>query len=143
MLGMSTAAFAQKTTVLRVVIVKTDNPAAYAQALESGKEIMKKLGLQVQVHVYQASYAGPETGSVAASIEFPSMQALADGEAKLRADKDYQAWIKSLDKIRTIVSDTSTANCNLRCCRGAALPRPLAFCGTAIPGFAPIWGSDL
>ena len=106
MLGMSGAAMAQKTTVLRVVIVKTDNPAAYAQALESGKEIMKKLGLQVQVHVYQATYAGPETGSVAASIEFASMQALADGEAKLRADKDYQAWIKSLDKIRTIVSDS-------------------------------------
>jgi TRAP-type C4-dicarboxylate transport system substrate-binding protein len=106
MLGMSTAAMAQKTTVLRVVIVKTDNPAAYAQALEAGKEIMKKLGLSVQVHVYQASYAGPETGSVAASIEFASMQALADGEAKLRADKDYQAWIKSLDKLRTIVSDS-------------------------------------
>jgi hypothetical protein len=25
---------------------------------------------------------------------------------KLRADKDYVAWIKSLDKIRTIVSDS-------------------------------------
>jgi hypothetical protein len=30
-LGMSSAAFGQKTTVVRVVVVKTDNPAAYAQ----------------------------------------------------------------------------------------------------------------
>ena len=106
LLGSASAALAQKTTVIRVVIVKTDNPAAYAAALETGKDIMKKLGLTVTIHVYQATYAGSETGSVAASIEFPSMQALADGEAKLRADKDYQAWIKSLEKIRTIVSDS-------------------------------------
>ena len=33
----SSAAFAQKTTVLRVVVVKTDNPAAYAQELEKGR----------------------------------------------------------------------------------------------------------
>jgi hypothetical protein len=106
MLGMSSAALAQKTTVLRVVIVKTDNPAAYAQALETGKEIIKKAGITATIHVYQATYAGPEAGSVAASIEYPSMSALAEAETKLRADKDYQAWIKSLDKLRTIVSDS-------------------------------------
>ncbi len=106
MLGMSTAAFAQKSAVVRVVTVKTDNAAGYAQALEAGKEIMKRVGLSVTVHVYQASYAGAETGTVVATIEFPSMVALAEGEAKLRADKDYQAWIKTLDKIRTIISDS-------------------------------------
>ena len=45
MLGMSSAAFAQKTTVLRVVIIKTDDVSAYLQQLEKGKEIMKKLGI--------------------------------------------------------------------------------------------------
>jgi hypothetical protein len=34
------------------------------------------------------------------------MVALAEAEAKLRADKDYATWIKGLDKIRTIVSDS-------------------------------------
>ena len=106
MLGMSSAAFPQKTTVIRVVIVKTDNPTAYAQAIESGKEIMKKLGLSTNIHVYQASFAGPEAGSVAVSIEYPSLAALADADAKTRADKDYQAWIKGLEKLRTIVSDS-------------------------------------
>jgi hypothetical protein len=105
-LGMSTAAFAQKTTVIRVVVVKTDNPAAYAQALEAGKELMKKAGVSANIHVYQARYAGPEAGAVVASIEYPSMVALAEAEAKLRGDKDYIAWIKGLEKIRTIVSDS-------------------------------------
>jgi hypothetical protein len=106
LLGSADAALAQKTTVIRVVIVKTDNPAAYAAALETGKEIIKKAGITATIHVYQATYAGPEAGSVAASIEYPSMAALADADTKLRADKDYVAWIKSLDKIRTIVSDS-------------------------------------
>jgi hypothetical protein len=103
---MSTAAFAQKTTVVRVVVVKTDNPAAYAQAIEAGKEIMKKAGVTAITRVYQASYAGPEAGAVVAAIEYPSITALAEAETKLRADKDYVAWLKGLDKIRTIVSDS-------------------------------------
>jgi hypothetical protein len=106
LLGVSSTASAQKTTVIRVVIVKTDNPAAYAQALEEGKAIMKKAGLPANIHVYQATYAGPDTNAVAVSIEYPSMVALAEAEAKLRADKDYGTWIKGLDKIRTIVSDS-------------------------------------
>jgi hypothetical protein len=32
----ASAAFAQKTIVLRVVAVKTDDPAAYAQEIEKG-----------------------------------------------------------------------------------------------------------
>jgi len=106
LLGVTSTASAQKTTVIRVVIVKTDNPAAYAQALEEGKAIMKKAGLPTNIHVYQATYAGPDSNAVAVSIEYPSMVALAEAEAKLRADKDYATWIKGLDKIRTIVSDS-------------------------------------
>jgi hypothetical protein len=105
MLGLASSAFAQKG-VTRVVIVKTDNPAAYAQAITSGQEIMKKLGISATTHVYVAQFAGPEAGTVVATIEYPSLAALADADAKTRADKDYQAWIKSLEKIRTIVSDS-------------------------------------
>ena len=106
LLGLSSTASAQKTTVIRVIIVKTDNPAAYAQALEEGKAIMKKAGITETIHAYQATYAGPNAGSVAVSIEYPSLVALAEAEAKLRADKDYVAWLKTLDKLRTIVSDS-------------------------------------
>ena len=106
LLGLSSTASAQKTTVIRVIIVKTDNPTAYAQALEEGKAIMKKAGITETIHVYQATYAGPNAGSVAVSVEYPSLVALAEAEAKLRADKDYGAWLKTLDKLRTIVSDS-------------------------------------
>jgi len=102
----SSAAFAQKATVLRVVVVKTDSPAAYTQELEKGKQIMKSLGIPANIRVFQARFAGPEAGAVVASIEYPSMAALAEADAKLNASADYQAWIKGLDKIRKIVSDS-------------------------------------
>ena len=67
---------------------------------------MKKLGINQQIRVWQATFAGPNAGSVAAAIEYPSMAAFADADAKTHADKDYQAWLKDTAKIRTIVSDS-------------------------------------
>ncbi len=102
----SSAAFAQKGTVLRVVVVKTDNPAAYVQEIEKGRQIMKSLGVQATTRVWQARFAGPEAGAVVASIEYPSMEAFADAYKKTNASTDYQNWVKGLDKIRKIVSDS-------------------------------------
>jgi hypothetical protein len=102
----SSAAFAQKGTVLRVVVVKTDNPAAYAQEIEKGRQIMKGLGVQQLTRVWQARFAGPEAGAVVVSIEYPSMDAFADAYKKTSASSDYQNWLKGLDKVRKIVSDS-------------------------------------
>jgi hypothetical protein len=105
-LAMSSAAFAQKTTVLRVVVVKTDNVAAYVQEIEKGKEILKKAGVQTQIRVWQARFAGPEAGAVVVGIESSSLAAFAAENAKISASSEYQAWLKGLDKLRTIVSDS-------------------------------------
>jgi hypothetical protein len=99
-------AFAQKATVLRVLIVKTDNIAAYLQELDRGKEMMKNLGIPEVLRVWQATYAGPEAGTVVVSIEYPSLTAFAEATAKMNTDKDMQAWMKGLDKLRKIVSDS-------------------------------------
>ncbi|HKI11648.1 MAG TPA: hypothetical protein VKA02_05995 [Candidatus Acidoferrum sp.] len=105
-LGMSSAAFAQKSTVLRVVVIKTDNVPAYLQMLEKGKEIQRKIGLTPQIRVWRATLAGPDAGAIVVAIEYPSLAAFADADARMRADKDYQDWLKDLDKIRTVVSES-------------------------------------
>jgi hypothetical protein len=102
----SSAAFAQKATVVRVVVVKTDNPAAYAQEIEKGRQIMKGLAVQATTRVFQARFAGPEAGAVVVSIEYPSMDAFTDAYKKTSASSDYQNWLKDLEKIRKIVSDS-------------------------------------
>ena len=40
------------------------------------------------------------------SIEYPNMAAFADAVAKTNASSEYQAWLKGLDKVRKIVSDS-------------------------------------
>src|SRR5690349_20636939 len=61
---LSSPALAQKATVLRVVVVKTDNPAAYVQEIEKGRQIMKSLGVQAETRVWQARFAGQDAGTV-------------------------------------------------------------------------------
>ncbi len=104
--AFSGTAFAQKATVLRVIIVKTDNLAGYLQELQKGQALLKGLGVQETLRVWQARFAGPEAGSVVVSIEFPSMTALVDSDSKTSASSEYKDWLKSLDKIRKIVSDS-------------------------------------
>ncbi len=40
------------------------------------------------------------------SIEFPSMAALVESDNKTNASSEYKEWLKGLDKIRKIVSDS-------------------------------------
>jgi len=104
--ALSSTAFAQKATVLRVVVVKTDDVAAYVQEIDKGRQVMKSIGIQAQTRVWQAKFAGPEAGAVIVSIEYPSMTAFADAVAKTNSSSEYQAWLKGLDKLRKIVSDS-------------------------------------
>lgn len=105
-LGFSSAAFAQKSTVQRVVVIKTDNVDAYLQLIDKGQEIQKKLGIVVPTRIWQATFAGPNSGTIVVTIEFPNMAAFADAYAKLNASSDYQAWLAELAKTRTIQSDS-------------------------------------
>ena len=91
---------------LRVVVVKTDNVAAYMQELDKGRAMMKKLGINVTLRIWKATYAGPETGTVVVSQEYASFAAFAEAQSKSTADAQFAAWLAGLDKVRTIVSDS-------------------------------------
>ena len=104
--ALSNAALAQKATVLRVIRVKTDNVAAYVAEIEKGRQLQKSLGSSAQIRVWQTRFAGPDAGAVVVSIEYPSMAAYVADEAKVDASAEYQTWLKGLNKIRTIVSDS-------------------------------------
>jgi len=104
--ALSSAAFAQKGPVSRVLTVKTDNLASYMQQLDKGKQMMKSMGLQGQLRVWRAQFAGPEAGTVVVVLEYPSLAALASDYSKMAGNSDFQDWVKGLDKFRTIVSDS-------------------------------------
>jgi hypothetical protein len=106
-LSLTTTALAAEPAVARVVVVQTDNADAYIKELAHGDELLKKMGSQAKtIHVWRARFAGPETGTVVVTIEYPNLAAVASDDAKIAASDEYKAWIKGLDKLRKIVSDS-------------------------------------
>jgi hypothetical protein len=103
---MSSAAIAASGVWLRVIMVKSDNVTAYMQELDKGRAMLKRLGVQTQIRVWRATYAGPNTGTLVVTQEYASWSAFAAAQAKIAADADFSAWLANLDKVRTITSDS-------------------------------------
>ena len=93
-------------TVLRVVVVQTDDVAGYLEQLERGKAILKKADSASTFRIWRADFAGSDTGSIVVSIEYENIQAFAADLAKLADNAEFQTWRKGLDKIRKVVSDS-------------------------------------
>jgi hypothetical protein len=102
-------AFASQSqaTVLRVIMVQTDDTSAYVKEIAKEQEILKRMGSAAVIRVWRARFAGPNTGSVVVAIEYPSMVVLAQDEAQTFADPEYMAWLHGLDKLRKILSDSA------------------------------------
>lgn len=107
LLCMSAPLLAQDAPVMRVIVVHTDNPSAYIkEVLETGRGHLKRLESSGNLRIWKAKYAGSDAGSVIVSIEYPSLTALAADDRKAAADPALGAWVRSLDKMRKIVSDS-------------------------------------
>ncbi len=103
--GIAFASQAQ-ATVLRVIVVKTDNTSAYLKELAKLPAITKRLQLHGTLRAWRARYAGHDAGAVVVSIEYPSLLVFAQDGIKMDADPEYTALLSGLDKVRTIVSDS-------------------------------------
>jgi hypothetical protein len=105
-LGMSNTALAEGKTYLRVIVVNTEDVSGYLRELDKGKAMMKRLGLSVQTRAWRATFAGPEAGALVVSQEYPSFAAFAAATAKTADDPEFSQWLKNLDKLRKIASDS-------------------------------------
>ena len=107
LLSVSAPLLAQDAPVMRVIVVQTDNPSAYIkEVLETGRAHLKRLESTGNLRIWKAKYAGSNAGSVIVAIEFPSLAALAEDDKKTAADPALGAWVRGLDKMRKIVSDS-------------------------------------
>ena len=58
--------------------------------------------------IFQATFAGPNAGTLSIVIDHPSLAAFAANNAKQGADSEWQSWIDELNKagIRQLVSNS-------------------------------------
>jgi len=105
-LGASTTALAEGKTYLRVIVVRAEDTTAYLHELDKARTMLKRLGVTVHIRAWRATFAGPEAGALVISQEYPSFAAFADATTKVAGDAEFAQWLKSLDKLRKIVSDS-------------------------------------
>ena len=106
-LSLSTPVFADGHSTLRVVMVDTDDAAAYTAQLKEGSRLIKKVAPKMTMRAWRATFAGNATGAVIVGLEYPgSLADFATAWEKIQADKSISKWLSGLSGLRTIVSDS-------------------------------------
>ena len=94
-------------STMRVVSVQTDDVAAYVEQLKVGKKLIQAQDENWDISVFQATFAGPNTGNVVVAVSYPGgLAAFASAWEKNLADDEISAWLTGLSGMRTIVADS-------------------------------------
>jgi hypothetical protein len=104
--GLFVLANSAEATVLRVVVVETNDVAAYMGQLNALRASLQRLGSKSTVRAWRARFAGPNAGSVVVAVEYADMASFAAEDAMIAKDAEYQATLKSMSQVRKIVSDS-------------------------------------
>ncbi len=88
-------ALADSPGVLQAVVINTNgkDDALLAEAKKNEK-IFERLGIQARRRYPRATLAGPQTGAMIVSIDYPSLTAFAEAQAKLAEDTEWQEYIE-------------------------------------------------
>ena len=101
----SVGAFAADPSVLRVIAVQTEDVPAYVREVATLQSLYKKIGMPVTLRVWQATFAGPNTGAVIVSIEVPNLATIAKLRETMTGNADIAAEMKKISTMRKILSD--------------------------------------
>lgn len=104
--GLFVLASSAEANVLRVVVVETNDVAAYMGQLNTIRASLQRLGSKSTVRAWRARFAGPNAGSVVVAIEYADMASFAAEDSMIAKDAEYQATLKSMNQVRKIVSDS-------------------------------------
>ncbi len=85
---------AADSSVLRVLVMQAPDVAAYIKEVQNLTALYKKLGQQVTIRAWRATYAGPDTGGIIVSIEVPNLAALAKLSDTVQSNLDVGAEMK-------------------------------------------------
>ncbi len=106
LVGLFALVSSAEATVLRVVVIETNDVAAYMGHLNTLKASMQRIGSKSTVRAWRARFAGPNAGSIVVVVEYADMATFAADDAMIAKDAEYQATLKSMSQMRKIVSDS-------------------------------------
>lgn len=104
MLAVSAAAVAeaqadQRRPVRDVVVAEVNGDlAGFLDRMKRIDGVNRRLALGAELRVFQATFAGRQTGEIYVYWELPSFMSFAEAETKLHADPEYRAILAELEK---------------------------------------------
>jgi hypothetical protein len=102
----SASSIAADSTVLRVLVIQTQDVSAYVSEVKNLQALYSKNGLQITLRVWRATYAGPDTGTIVLSAELPNLAAVATISDSVKKNPEIAAEMKKINGMRKIVSDS-------------------------------------
>ena len=104
--ALSLLAVPADAAVLRIVTVETADVQSYLKEVERGNAILKKGGSPATMRVFRGQFAGAEVGKIVVHLEYPDLAALARDNEKFSKDPEMQSWLKTVEKLRRVLSDS-------------------------------------
>ena len=95
MVGLFVLANSAEASVLRVVVVETNDVAAYMGQLNTLRASLQRLGSKSTVRAWRARFAGPNAGSVVVAVEYADMTTFAAEDAMIAKDRALPASINA------------------------------------------------
>lgn len=90
---------ADETTVVQVITINTNgNTAAWLEAYKPLSARLDKLNTRATAHVYEAQFAGTETGMLNIVVKFPSMAYMEERRLKNQGDPEIGKLLPALMK---------------------------------------------
>ncbi len=110
-MASSGAVFPTDRPILRLVTVDVHGGEVedFARELERGRPILRRCGVEAEIRAWQATFAGPETGTVIVALEFADFAAFARSEeayARAAGDAEFTTWAGGLALLRSLTSDS-------------------------------------
>jgi len=89
-----------------VLAVQPTDAAAYVHEVDALQALLKKTGTPARIRVWQATYAGADTGAVVVTIEVSNLAALAKLNDTMKTNTEIAAEMKKIVGMRKAVSDS-------------------------------------
>jgi hypothetical protein len=105
----SHAMAAQKVLQVVTVSVEPGKLGKYSDKVKELSEIMKRHDSGGVLRMWNANFAGTDTGNVLVAIEHPDAASWAASTSKIQADEDWLDIIEDLPKLRSLVSSAMWA----------------------------------
>jgi len=97
---------AHPAAILRVLVIDTYDPKAYRRELDTLLKLERTVVPEATARVWQARYAGTETGTLVVTAELPDLAALVKLEELKRTNTEFAASLKRIQAMRHVVSDS-------------------------------------